>query len=563
MARSVGEAISNGIDAGLRLYMDLSDRQDAKTRQAKLDAQAEAGLRRAQERQDQADVLSSIGEQEKMLATEGQGLANRPVPPTPEEQQDFTERSQGLRARKSQVLAKRSGFDVAAAQRDGQQDIEKIKAGDFSNLKPGQFTRGITVGTGRPPTDYLRQGDQPSPVEVAAGDFIEGLQGDDQPRMLKGLNSMFAPELRKGVGQPGRHGGTIIAKEIVDLHPDPRAGEDDPHVIPMLRVYVTGGTPLRGPLPPGVPEGATGYYDAPLTKGRGSDPKDTVKSIGIKDAQAFIDNQVKLVESMNTPQAQQQLQLDAQAGDFDPNQYVQALASLGIAPTPKEVIDEKVVPANAVLISTRKNARTGQVLGRERIEGNKKSETVLEMAERLSKENGTTVQEELRGLKPPSRPTLFQEAQDYAEANGITVQEALTIMQRGGVTKRAAGDGAAAGGPGLKEREQRRKELKDLNESDSRDEANARNDLARFDERMAKAPLSQRKDPANTAERARLSSRLESITTRIDDRKRKIDKTLEEDAGGPGLGSTSSAGGSKPKAAGKVLKFDKNGNRIP
>lgn len=544
MARSVGEAISTGLESGLRLAMDIGDRQDAKARQERLDAQATAGLQRAQQRQDRSDVLAGLGEQEKMLAAEGQGLQNGAVPPTPEQQQDFEQRTTGLRARKSQELAKVTGVDVAAVQKAGQQDIAQIKTGDIGALKPGQFTRGITVGTGRPPTDYLRQGDQPAPVELAAGDFVEGLHGNDQPRMLKGLNAMFAPELRKGVGSPGAHGGTIIAKQIVDLHPDPRGKEEDPHVIPMLRVYVTGGTPLRGPLPDGVPPGATGYYDAPLTKGRGSDPKDTVKSIGIQEAQDFIDKQVKLVELMNAPEAQQKLQEDAQAGDFDPMAYQRALMSLGISPTPKETTEDKVVPADAVLISTRKNARTGQVLSRERIAGGEKT---------FAPTRAGTVQEKVDAIDAMvDDATLTKE-----EGDGLKRQLSATVA-RGGKEKVAGAAATDSNGVSLKEREQRRKELKDLNEADSRDESNARSDLAKFDERIAKSSLSVRKDPTTQAERTKLASRLEAITARIDDRKRKIEKSIDEDEN-PGLSS-----GTRPAAkAGAVLKFDKNGVRIP
>ena len=40
------------------------------------------------------------------------------------------------------------------------------------------------------------------------------------PRALSGLNGMLAPELQKGVGTPGREGGNIVAKRIINVVPD-------------------------------------------------------------------------------------------------------------------------------------------------------------------------------------------------------------------------------------------------------------------------------------------------------------------------------------------------------
>lgn len=374
MARSIGEAAALGLESGYRLGMDYQTRQRQEDRQKRLDEEAQSDRQRMRERQDQSDNLNALNEQERMLQVEGQGYVNSGTPPDPAAQQDYARRVRTLGQTKSSVLSKRTGIDVSAVQKMGEADIAKIKTGDLAGLQPGQFTRGITVATGRTPADYLRQGDKPALVEQAASDFIEGLHSKDKARMMSGLNVMFARELRTGVGEASQYGGKIVAKEIFDLHEDPRGSKDDERVIPMLRIYVDNGRGFRGPVPQGVPKGATGYYDAPLTKNRSSDPDDPVKSVGINEALGYIDNQVKLVELLNSPEGIEKLQQDQQAGDFDPNEYIQALHRVGAKTTTKVTTKDLAIPAGGSVLRTRMGPN-GEVLSEERIEGREKPKT--------------------------------------------------------------------------------------------------------------------------------------------------------------------------------------------
>ncbi len=227
MARSVGEAAATGLESGFRLAMDYNDVQARKKRQQQLDDQAAAELERAHRRQDESDQLGALNAQEQMLAAEGAGLAAQPTPPDEATQRDFTARAVGVREAKSAALARRSGFDSEAAKKDAQGDIEALKSGNISNMKPGGLTRATTVATGRPPADYVRvqqaDGKAMAPIELAGQDFVEGLQGGDEARMVKGLNFLFQPQLQKGIGEKSPHGGTIVGKRIEGVTPDPNS----------------------------------------------------------------------------------------------------------------------------------------------------------------------------------------------------------------------------------------------------------------------------------------------------------------------------------------------------
>lgn len=337
MAGSIGEAAAQGLDRGFRFALDMRDREEQRARQKKLDDQVEQDRLRTQQRQDRNDKLTALTAQEAALRAEGEAMQAAPGGPTPEAMQSFTTRQQGLGAAKNQLLTEMGGYDFEKERAAGMEDIKALQGGDLSKLKPGQFTRAITVATKRNPRDYLRVDGKPAAVETAAADFMEGMQGGDDQRMLRGLNVLFAADLANGVGEKSPHGGTIVGKRFDGFIPDPNSSPDDPRIIPTIRVYVSNGKKeqsgdeirSRRGMDPDAPEGATGYYLAPLTKDRSSRDDAPVRSIGMREGMDFIGNHMHLVELMNSPEAQRQLELDAQTG-WDPQQYVTALAQLGV-----------------------------------------------------------------------------------------------------------------------------------------------------------------------------------------------------------------------------------------
>lgn len=361
MAGSIGEAAAQGLDRGFRFALDMRDREDQRSRQKRLDDQAEQDRLRTQQRQERSDKLTALTAQETALRAEGEAMQAAPGGPTPEAMQDFTQRQQGLGAAKNALLKDMGGYDFEKDRAAGMEDIKALQGGDLTKLKPGQFTRAVTVATKRHPRDYMRVDGKPALVEVAAADFMEGMQSGDDARMLRGLNVLFAADLNVGIGEKSPHGGTIVGKRFEGFTPDPNSSPDDPRIIPTLRVYVSNGKKelsgdeirARRSMDPDAPEGATGHYTTVLTKDRSSRDDAPVRSIGMRDGMNYIGNHMQLVELMNSPEAQRQLELDSQAG-WDPQQYVTALAQLGIKKQSKGITTTKdiTIPRGGAVLRT-------------------------------------------------------------------------------------------------------------------------------------------------------------------------------------------------------------------
>lgn len=371
MARSTGEAIAIGLDAGYGRAMDYAARKQQQERQAKLDEQNAVSMADSRRRQAGQDELAALNAQEQLLKEEGVGLAAAATPPDEAVQRDFAGRTTKLRTARHQALSRMSGYDLSAQKKAGAADLKALQEGDgdLAKLQPGQLLRATTVGTGRHPSEFVRPQGGMAPVEKAGMNVLEGLQAGDMGRVISGLNVIHAPELRKGVGQPGREGGNIVAKQIISVVPDPRNKDpENPRVIPVMRIYVSGGEKFNGPLPPGVPEGATGYYDAPLTENRSSDPDDPVKSIGMEEAMNYIGKQLELVELMNSPQALAKQREDEAAGAWDPNEYLSALTSLGATPKKQLTTQRTVIPQGSEVLETVTDP-TGKVVTERRVQG--------------------------------------------------------------------------------------------------------------------------------------------------------------------------------------------------
>ena len=494
--------------------------------------------------QQDAERLAALDAQQQALATEGQGYAAGDMPPDAATQQDFAQRVQGLGEAKSQILARRSGFDPAAVKKQAQADIEAIKSGDLSTLKPGQLTRAATVATGRAPTDYLRADGQPAAVERAASDFMEGLKGGDEPRMLSGLNAMFAPQLRKGIGQPSPHGGTIVAKQIVNLVPAPGSDPNDPKVIPTLRVFINSGKNFRGPVPEGTPEGATGHYDAPLTENRSSDPNDKVKAIGMKEAMDYIGHQMSFVELMNRPEAQQLLQGDQQAGDFNPQEYLSALSQVGVK-KPEQSVTMTSIPAGGSVLQSVKDKRGNVsntiIQGNEKPAPPNKQEEVLQAKLDAIDEDGDLSPKEKKAAK-------------LAVLSGIKPGKYAGTL---GSAAPATGGGGKPGDTSKSDDKRIGRALQSLKEDRLDLEKRKEVVLAEY-----KADIDGEGPKARATAKAAYDTKMAKLSEEDAGLKRKM-QAIDESVG---LGDAKPAPGAKPAAAGgkqpTVIKFDKNGNRV-
>lgn len=423
MARSVGEAAALGLESGFRLGQDVVQRRRDNERQDRLDQESAADRQMQRTRQAENDQLAALTEQEKAHAAEAVGMATLDTPPPEDVQRDFTARGETLRKAKSDLLARRSGVDIVAATKQGKVDLDTImKAGSAADVSGEQIARAITTQTGRAHTRYLRgpQG-EPSEVEQSGMAVIQGIESGNVDQALPGINFMYQPQMRKGVGEKSPHGGTIVHKEIVGLVPDPNSTPDDPRYIPTLRVYVR--EDGRGHGNEGR-QGATGHYDAPMTKGRSSAPDAEVQSIGIAEAMDYIGQNMEVAELINQPDVLQKLQ---EPSTWDSAKFEQELARNG-GKRPKPTLEHINVPAGGLHITNVRDPITGKVLSTERIDGNPKPVA-------------------------PNRQVETLEAKEEAIKNDPSLSDAekkvqLRAVRTGIKPGKFTGDGPGAGGGG-------------------------------------------------------------------------------------------------------------------
>ncbi len=415
MATSVGGAIAEGLESGLRIGTGLVDRQRNIKRQDEADQMAREdralGLEDRQRRiarETRADGLSAIDAQMATLKAEGAALGEGA---TPAQKAQLAQRFDTLSSARQRALVAAGGYDFEAEDREARSDIEVLKAGQGASLPPARRVRAITAATGRDISDFRRVGGAPSRIGQAIQDFSGGLTEADNDRMLAGANVLFASDLAKGVGTDSPYGGKIVGKQFVAFDPDPNSPPDAPRVIPRLKVYVNDGK-ARSPADvkkieqlraadPNAPAEATGYYFAPVTEDRSSSPDARVKSIGMREGMEYIDKLQQLDELINDPSVA--ADIDAGVGQFDQQRYLRARAGLGL-PTGREKKTEfKSIPQGGSLLPVTTDdtgkVTTGQpIMGRDKQFSNR--ESVYQIAERLARDNGTTIDEEMANLRP-------------------------------------------------------------------------------------------------------------------------------------------------------------------
>lgn len=351
MARSVGEAAARGLESGLRLSMDITDRRRQRERQDQADALARedramamedrsrslADQQRQREAQERAQRLQALDAQRAGLADEARGLG---VSAAPADRQRIVGRLAGLQSARNRELAAAGGLDFEAEEQQAQQDIQALDAGQGGALPPARRVRAILSATRRDIGDFRRgPGGEPSRVRQAADDFRQGLANNDPMMLLAGANVVLEPDLRKGIGEASPHGGTIVAKTVEAFDPAPDSTPDNPKFMPRLRVWVKGDPPRSKQeeaalkkwreANPNAPEGATAYYFAPVTADRSSRPDAPVKTIGVREGFEYLNRLLQLEEILNAPDAA--ADLDAGIAEIGPERYEQTLAALGIA----------------------------------------------------------------------------------------------------------------------------------------------------------------------------------------------------------------------------------------
>lgn len=357
MARDPYSAAAAGIESGMGLARQakldeerraaestaradaLEQRAYQRTRDAKNDERTAAQDKRladADARQKRLDELAVLDKEFADLNTEGTTLWSQygGYDKVPEDVRTaYTKRAREVRERRA--AARRSFYqpDVETTRKEAAETWSRVEAGQqqLGDLTPDQLYKAIVVQARRPITDFLRSDPQgpAAPVEQAALDLEAGMQTGNRDLIVRAANVLLAPELRVGVGSPGRDGSEIIEKRIVQLAPHP---QDPQQVLPILEVKVK------------REDGSIGTYLAPVTKGRGSyanDPEAVPATISIEAAMNRVGQLSTLASFVNRPEVSKGL-ASATEGKATADQFLEALGMAGVAPPKKQITRERV-----------------------------------------------------------------------------------------------------------------------------------------------------------------------------------------------------------------------------
>lgn len=351
MAGSVGGALAEGIERGMGLGFQIQDRerQAALDKRRQEDADRQFGL--DQQRYDQqmarqtaADDRAAQAEHRKLLDDEhaelvstvqGMQQAGQQVPP--ELAQRISANAASRREYRDKVLR-----PALAAERQQHLDtFARIQAGEIdpATLPGADLYRGLSLATGRTPEQIMDSVQGAQQVQ-------QGFEAKNQGMLLEGVNKLFAPDLRAGVGSESPYGGEIVRKEIVHLLPAKDAnGQVHPDkVMPVVRVYVR----RQDAVGPAMEGGAIGYYDAPLTENRSTDPNDTVKVVDLANAFDYMGKLGSLAAVLQNPAMQAKLAEGAKEVGEQTKADVDAITAMGYA---------KLTPEDRMLMQLNKEQR--------------------------------------------------------------------------------------------------------------------------------------------------------------------------------------------------------------
>lgn len=438
MTRSAGSAAAQGLESGfslgLRMRANQRDEEDRTRRQGREDelwkqSQEDRGRKLRDAEDDRA--LQAIELQFGALRDEGSGYIQQyggfdKVPA--EVAGPYSDRAKALASERQKRLDARWKPEVqAAADR-----VSRWTTGQESPeaAAPVDLFRTLAYSARRDPRDFIGAEGRPSRVSQATTDLMTGIETGNEDLTLRAANVLFEPELRAGVGDMSPHGGRIVGKQIIKLMPHP---QDPTQTLPVLKVFVASGRPKtsgdvaraeRVQSEPGAPPDATGYYIAPITEGRSGDPADPVKSISVERAMQYAAQMQTLSQSLtNHPVLRARLEQGATEDAKSPNPFQQAFLAAG-GRLPSKQVEFKTVKPGERLVGLDPAGRVVQT-----IEGPGKPD---------AKATGLAAQ--------------IEAVQDYAEAHGISEDEAARRLQRQGLvrTPKGAGGGGGGGGGGLR-----------------------------------------------------------------------------------------------------------------
>ena len=429
---SVGAAAATGLESGLGLGLRLKNQaiQEEQTKRANLlqDDQLQR-QRQADQRLEDDRALDAVNKSFDDLRAEGEGYVAQYGKAVPDDiSADYKRRVGEVSGARNDMLRKRyapiveqrqqRAKDIAMQLQSGKLDINQVPAADLYDA--------IHVQTRRDPADLISEGGKPSRVSSAVSDIMDGLEFKNEGAVLRGANVLLEPELKVGVGEPSPHGGVIVGKQIVKLIPHPA---DPNKVLPVLKVYVKRGGESAAPVAAeeGAPPGATGYYIAPLTEHRTSDPNDPPKAVDLHQAMDYAAQMQTLSTALSHPEIAAKL-AEGKRGAASNDDFLGAFYAVR-GKMPAKAVEFQHVERGERLggIDPRTGKQTGDV-----IEGEK-------IPEKEPKATGLAAQ--------------IQAVQDYADENGISEAEAAVQLQQRGLLRapkgvKGGGTGGAGGGAG-------------------------------------------------------------------------------------------------------------------
>ena len=376
--------IAEGIETGLRISQSIQDRKERKEerdrefglRQSEL-YEKRAAREKQDARQSVLDQRADADYQDKVADDANKGTVSEFAnvisrygsfdAAPPEAQARLTKLAnetgaavQAARTRRSEVAfgqQKQELSDIVSNLQTGRVKLEDVPS--------DKLYLAVANATGREPTDFMAgPNGAPSLVAKAAGDLTTGLETNNEGMVLSGANTLFAPELRKGVGTPSAHGGKIVGKEIIRIIPHP----DNPQLIsPVVRVYVDQGKDFKGPR---GRHNETSYYDAPLTERRSSDPDDNVKFIDMGAAMNRVGQMGLLSEAFNNPDVRARLEEGKASAGSRTKELLDSYIGQGIAAAPKKQLTTTAFKLGADGGKTilRTTDAQGREVGRETLE---------------------------------------------------------------------------------------------------------------------------------------------------------------------------------------------------
>lgn len=265
---------ADGFKSGFGLAESHFARKDHNERLDKLDARAEEQIEYSRTRDEVADQRyeAGIAHRDKREAVQDEryeeGIAHRDKRELVEDKR-WSE-NQGLKHAHLKLSQDQNQRQAESHKLQQQQEQEKaanakaIKVLDLwsAGQQPDDAGLQTLKDAGLEPDVLFSE--QLDGALATAEQVFTGQVRHDSPQAVSAMNSVFAGELKKGVGSKGSNGGKILSKEVEAIRLGD--GENVPSDAVMIKLKVNTDK---------------GSYSAPLTINRSSDPNDQVKLIPI------------------------------------------------------------------------------------------------------------------------------------------------------------------------------------------------------------------------------------------------------------------------------------------